>query len=76
MAYSSPNAVSALHRVGISANATGLRLAELGFDDGPVRASFERREPVVEEVEQTPEITTLALESFKFVGGGSVVLLG
>jgi hypothetical protein len=32
--YSSPNAVSALHRVGISANATGLRLAELGFDDG------------------------------------------
>jgi len=26
--------------------------------------------------EQTPEITTLALESFKFVGGGSVVLLG
>jgi len=57
--YSSPNAVSALHRVGISANATGLRLAELGFDDGPVRASFERREPVVEEVEQTPEITLL-----------------
>jgi two-component sensor histidine kinase len=48
-----------LHRVGISANATGLRLAELGFDDGPVRASFERREPVVEEVEQTPEITLL-----------------
>ena len=57
--YASPNAVSALHRVGISANATGLRLAELGFDDGPVRAAFERREPVLEEVEQTPEITLL-----------------
>ena len=57
--FASPNAVSALHRVGISANATGLRLAELGFDDGPVRAAFERREPVLEEVEQTPEITLL-----------------
>ncbi len=31
--YASPNAVSALHRVGISANAVGLRLAELGFND-------------------------------------------
>ena len=57
--YASPNAVSALHRVGISANAIGLRLAELGFDDGPVRAAFDRHEPVLEEVEQTPEITLL-----------------
>jgi two-component sensor histidine kinase len=57
--YASPNAVSALHRVGISANAIALRLAELGFDDGAVRAAFERKEPVVEEVEQTPEITLL-----------------
>ena len=29
--YASPNAVSALHRVGINANAVGLRLAELGL---------------------------------------------
>jgi two-component sensor histidine kinase len=57
--YASPNAVSVLHRVGISANAVGLRLAELGFDDGPVRAAFDRKEPVVEEVEQTPEITLI-----------------
>ena len=39
--YASPNAVSALHRVGISANAVGLRLAELGFNDGPVRRAYE-----------------------------------
>jgi two-component sensor histidine kinase len=57
--YASPNAVSALHRVGISANAVGLRLAELGFDDGPARMAFERAEPVTLEVEQTPEITLL-----------------
>ena len=35
--YVSPNANSALHRVGIQASAVGMRLAELGFHDGPVR---------------------------------------
>ena len=39
--YASPNAVSALHRVGISANAVGMRLAELGFNDSPVRLAYE-----------------------------------
>ena len=55
--YASPNAVSALHRVGINANAIGLRLAELGFHDAAVRQAFERRQPVSEEFDQTPEIT-------------------
>ncbi len=41
--YVSPNANSALHRVGIQANPVGMRLAELGFHDGPVRQAFERR---------------------------------
>jgi two-component sensor histidine kinase len=57
--YASPNAVSSLHRVGISANVVGLRLAELGFNDSPVRQAFERREPVMEEFDQTAEITLL-----------------
>ena len=39
--YASPNATSALHRVGIGANAVGMRLAELGFNDSPVRRAFE-----------------------------------
>jgi len=69
--YASPNAVSALHRVGISANAIGLRLAELGFDDGPVRAAFDRHEPVLEEVEQTPEITLLT-RCIPILEGGAV----
>ena len=55
--YASPNAVSALHRIGINANAVGLRLAELGFNDAPVRAAFDGREPVLDEFDQTPEIT-------------------
>jgi two-component sensor histidine kinase len=57
--YASPNAVSALHRVGINANAVGMRLAELGFNDSPVRQAYEQRTPVIEEFDQTPEITLL-----------------
>ena len=58
--YVSPNANSALHRVGIQANPVGMRLAELGFHDGPARQAFERREPVIEEFEQGGEVTLLA----------------
>jgi two-component system, sensor histidine kinase PdtaS len=57
--YASPNAVSALHRVGISANAVGMRLAELGFNDSPVRKAYEERQPVIEEFEQTADVTLL-----------------
>ena len=58
--YVSPNANSALHRVGIQANPVGMRLAELGFHDSPSRQAFERMEPVVEEFEQGPEVTLLS----------------
>jgi two-component sensor histidine kinase len=57
--YASPNATSALHRVGISANAVGQTLAELGVIDSSVRQAFERQEPVVEEFEQTGDVTLL-----------------
>lgn len=57
--YASPNAVSALHRVGISAKLVGQRLAELGFYDGAVRQAYERCEPVIEEFDQTPDVTLL-----------------
>ena len=58
--YVSPNANSALHRVGIQASPVGMRLAELGFHDGPARQAFERREPVVEEFDQGTDVTLLA----------------
>ncbi len=57
--YVSPNANSALHRVGIQASAIGMRLAELGFHDGAVRQAFEREEPVIEEFEQGEGVTLL-----------------
>jgi len=69
--YVSPNASSALHRVGIHASAIGLRLAELGFHDGPVRQAFERHVPVIEEFEQGDDVTLLC-RCVPFTDGGSV----
>ena len=57
--YTSPNAVSALHRVGVHANTEGMRLGELGLDDSLVEKAFARPAPIIEEVEQGPEITVL-----------------
>jgi two-component sensor histidine kinase len=57
--FASPNAVSALHRVGIGANAVGMRLAELGFNDSPVRLAYETKLPVIEEFEQTADVILL-----------------
>jgi two-component sensor histidine kinase len=69
--YVSPNANSALHRVGIQASAVDMRLAELGFHDGPVRQAFERREPVIEEFEQGANVTLLC-RCVPFVDGDQV----
>ena len=57
--YASPNAVSAFHRVGVHANAEGLRFGELGLDESPIRASFHRRQPTVIEVERGSEVTVV-----------------
>jgi two-component sensor histidine kinase len=57
--YNSPNAVSALHRVGVHANADGMRLADLGLDDEFVRTALTIPAPVTEEVERGPEVTVL-----------------
>ena len=57
--YLSPNANSALHRVGIHANAVGMRLAELGFHDDMVRKAYETGVPVVEEFEPAADVALL-----------------
>ena len=59
VAYTSPNGVSALHRIGVHANTEGLRFDEVGLDDSLVRTSFSIGAPVTEEVEGTAEITIL-----------------
>jgi two-component sensor histidine kinase len=57
--YTSPNGVSALHRIGVHANAEGLRFDELGLDDSAVRTAFTGRAPVTVEVEGSAEVTVL-----------------
>ena len=69
--YVSPNANSALHRVGIQSSAVGMRLAELGFHDGPVRQALERGLPVIEEFEQGADITLLC-RCVPFMSAGDV----
>src|SRR5690606_4798953 len=51
ISYTSPNAVSGLHRMGISANSEGMRLDELGLPDGSVRRSYAKGRPATEEIE-------------------------
>jgi two-component sensor histidine kinase len=57
--YSSPNAVSTLHRLGVHANAEGLRFSELGLEETVVSTAFELGTPVTEELPRGSDITVL-----------------
>ncbi|MBV9933616.1 MAG: sensor histidine kinase [Actinobacteria bacterium] len=57
--YASPNAVNALHRMGIYSGTEGSTFDELGIDDTPVKAAFASRSPVTEEVERRADVTVL-----------------
>jgi len=57
--FASPNAVNALHRMGIVSAIVGNTLAELGVDSEAVAHSFEQRIPVIEEVERRPDVMVL-----------------
>jgi two-component system, sensor histidine kinase PdtaS len=57
--YASPNAVSALHRLGVHANVEGRRLGELGLDESPVRLALDTPCPVTEEIERGHAITVI-----------------
>jgi len=59
ISYSSPNAVSALHRLGISTNVDGMRLDELGIEEQAVDAAYATLFPVTEEIERGPEMVVL-----------------
>jgi two-component system, sensor histidine kinase PdtaS len=57
--YSSPNAVSTLHRLGVHANAEGLRFSELGLEETVVSTAFAMGLPVTEELPRGLDITVL-----------------
>ena len=66
--FTSPNAVTAMHRLGIHANAEGARLADVGFDEAAVAAAFELGMPVTEESERGE--TTIIMHALPMLSGG------
>lgn len=52
ISYASPNATSTLHRLGVSGQHIGMRLAELGVERTVVRRAYLERTSVNEEVER------------------------
>ncbi len=54
--FTSPNAVSALHRLGVHAPAVGSTPAELGLDDVVVRRATTDQHPVTSEVQQGTDL--------------------
>jgi two-component sensor histidine kinase len=57
--YASPNAMSALHRMGVSDIVEGRRLSEVGIDDAAVDWALRSGYPVTEEVERRPDVIVL-----------------
>ena len=58
--YASPNAVSALHRLGVLSNVVGQTLGGLGSDDRVVRRAFASRRSTVEELERGDGVAVIA----------------
>jgi two-component sensor histidine kinase len=69
--YSSPNGISALHRIGVHANAEGMRLGDIGLDDSPVRMAFAGPLPVTREFEGGAEVTVV-LRCIPLIADGEV----
>jgi two-component sensor histidine kinase len=75
--FASPNAVSALHRMGIHAYTTGLQLGEVGFDQSPVDAMYRAQVPVMVEMQRGDSsvvVHGLPLLADHTVVGGIVML--
>jgi two-component sensor histidine kinase len=75
--FVSPNAVSALHRMGIHSNTTGLRLGDVGFDQSAIDVTFRSRAPVMVELQRgEAEVLVHALPLLEGtdVEGGIVML--
>ena len=69
--FSSPNAVSALHRIGFHNHARGARLDELGLDNDLISTGFARAQSVALEIRRGPQ-QTINVHCLPFVRGGRV----
>ena len=76
--YASPNASSALHRLGVVQTVLGCRLRDFDLDDTVIRRSFWRRRSTVAEFEAEPQ-TTVVLRAYPLMADnritGAVALL-
>lgn len=76
--YASPNAINALHRMGITSNTEGAALGELGLHETVVNEAFSTATPATEDVTGGPGVTILArcipLLEASLVTGALVVL--
>ncbi len=57
--YTSPNALNALHRMGINSNTDGMTLEELGVEGRAVKTAFATSSPVTVEIEGTNDVIVL-----------------
>ncbi|MDA8380433.1 MAG: histidine kinase N-terminal domain-containing protein [Actinomycetota bacterium] len=57
--FCSPNAINALHRMGIYVNPMGETLSDLGIQETAVERSIATGLPVIEEIERRPDVTVL-----------------
>ncbi len=57
--YASPNAMSALHRMGVSEAVEGATVDELGVESAAVKRALDTGAPVIEEVERRPDVIVL-----------------
>jgi two-component sensor histidine kinase len=57
--YASPNAVSALHKMGIHANAEGQRFSELGIQATAIHNALTLAVPMTDEIDIGPDVTVL-----------------
>jgi len=78
ISFASPNAVSALHRLGVHSNALGVTFDELGLEAPGVRRAFVHVHPAVDEVEHGLDAVvlfrTVPLLSAGRVSGGLVAV--
>ena len=59
--YASPNAMSALHRLGVLTNVQARKLGEVGVDDRTVRRAYASRHSTVEELERADAVSVIEI---------------
>ena len=69
--FASPNAMSALHRMGVNATVDNHTLSELGVEEGAVVRALSTGRPVIEEIERRPDVIVL-INCIPLLDGSSV----